>query len=800
MSDTGVSALEGDEQLETKNLRLADLKTNSRPTAGAKIFVWQLQTEQSSDCLEPADRSLVARLCADVLDLLHEVARRAPKCDSVPKSVSVGLERVRGLITLWSDGYGIKDGNLDHVFTKSRSIRRSTLKVLSSIANTLVNRLIPLSDIESDRLNELAIKLTATNAETSYAIHSNDQGSDSDSSSDASYDVREDNLKEVLEDLKVDAQCLMDLDPLFKNPALDLSLTKQKAAETIEWAPEKAYCEKVQQRFPQASISLVHRLGKANWDRYLRLQYQRNTTHEPSESAPQDVDTGTVAGSKFHDSGMGTSLPTASSYAETVMTYTAGTDGEKIRIPQLPEDAKRGESFECIACARLIRATTTTSWKSHLMSDLKPYICLEEDCNQFGFDTREDWVSHLHLDHSYSYVADMVACPLCCEQLRHFSYIFHLGRHLEEISLSALPANANEDDGGDNAVVDSESLIFSDDDLPPPSSSDEGEGDDKKYCLCRNVSYGDMILCENDDCPYEWFHWGCVGLGAEPIGSWYCPSCTDAMRKKAKKETGTAPPGGVVSTQPAAQTLESQYQGQPMPSAVSNSNSGNKGDEVDADVLVRWYQYRPQSPTGGELENLENGFAALQKTIATAAKTSPEYIEAKKKIEIMDLEGVWGGKMQDRKQIQQPPQQLQQQKEMEFNQRHQHPQQMQHRSAENETEVSAQEHNDRSEGRVLRPRFPLPTTSKPGASEADVEAPAPGRRRAKADAAPKNAETQHRLPCSECRRRKRKCDGGQPCSNCKHRRPQPLCEYKPLAKLPVASRRRKLQDESWQYN
>jgi len=353
----------------------------------------------------------------------------------------------------------------------------------------------------------------------------------------------DDNLKEILEDLKVDVQCLMDLGPLFKNPPLDLSLTKEKAAETIEWAPEKAYCEKVQQRFPQARSSLVLRLGEANWTRYLRLQNQRNARDEPAESTAQIIDSRTIADSKFHDSGIGTSLPTTTSYAETVMTYTAGTDGQKIRIPPLPEDAKRGESFECIACARSIRVASTKSWKSHLMSDLKPYICLEEDCSQVGFDTREDWVLHLRLDHGYVSGSDSMPCPLCCEVPldRWFNFASHLGRHLEEISLSALPVNADEgeDDGGDNAVVDFGSSRLS----PAPDSSTgslhsehavdgEDKGDEPKYCLCQNVSFGEMVACDNDECPYEWFHWSCVGLKSEPNGAWYCPVCTEAMRKK----------------------------------------------------------------------------------------------------------------------------------------------------------------------------------------------------------------------------------------------------------------------------
>lgn len=31
------------------------------------------------------------------------------------------------------------------------------------------------------------------------------------------------------------------------------------------------------------------------------------------------------------------------------------------------------------------------------------------------------------------------------------------------------------------------------------------------YCVCHQVSYGEMIGCDNLDCPIEWFHFACVG-------------------------------------------------------------------------------------------------------------------------------------------------------------------------------------------------------------------------------------------------------------------------------------------------
>eukprot|EP00058_Branchiostoma_floridae_P000121 XP_002585609.1 hypothetical protein BRAFLDRAFT_133135 [Branchiostoma floridae] len=52
------------------------------------------------------------------------------------------------------------------------------------------------------------------------------------------------------------------------------------------------------------------------------------------------------------------------------------------------------------------------------------------------------------------------------------------------------------------------------------------------YCLCHQVSYGEMIGCDNPDCPIEWFHFGCVGLTTKPKGKWFCPKCTMERKKK----------------------------------------------------------------------------------------------------------------------------------------------------------------------------------------------------------------------------------------------------------------------------
>ncbi|KAK7206397.1 inhibitor of growth proteins N-terminal histone-binding-domain-containing protein [Myxozyma melibiosi] len=56
----------------------------------------------------------------------------------------------------------------------------------------------------------------------------------------------------------------------------------------------------------------------------------------------------------------------------------------------------------------------------------------------------------------------------------------------------------------------------------PEEEDDEENNDSALYCFCQQVSYGDMVACDNEDCRYEWFHYGCVGLKSPPSGVWYC--------------------------------------------------------------------------------------------------------------------------------------------------------------------------------------------------------------------------------------------------------------------------------------
>ncbi|CEP23593.1 YNG2 [Cyberlindnera jadinii] len=70
-----------------------------------------------------------------------------------------------------------------------------------------------------------------------------------------------------------------------------------------------------------------------------------------------------------------------------------------------------------------------------------------------------------------------------------------------------------------------------------PKVEQQGKDEENElYCFCQRVSFGEMVGCDNDDCKYEWFHYECVGLKEPPKGKWYCPDCSERLKREKKKK------------------------------------------------------------------------------------------------------------------------------------------------------------------------------------------------------------------------------------------------------------------------
>ena len=208
----------------------------------------------------------------------------------------------------------------------------------------------------------------------------------------------------------------------------------------------------------------------------------------------------------------------APQYAASIMSETTynslARDADKMRMPDVPREARDGEPFECPMCRRMQQLETsrlTQQWYKHVFADLQPYICTFEDCDIANetYDGRHQWFNHEKKIHRVMYICRghcdqefqsrsafsshiketrpaqipdsqlstfvqmcttplgamfVSECPLCGASIRGSRQLEkHLGRHLEEIALFALPQGLFEDDDfEDNSPDDQDSENESD--------------------------------------------------------------------------------------------------------------------------------------------------------------------------------------------------------------------------------------------------------------------------------------------------------------------------------------------------
>ncbi|KAH6642193.1 hypothetical protein C7974DRAFT_97147 [Boeremia exigua] len=239
-------------------------------------------------------------------------------------------------------------------------------------------------------------------------------------------------------------------------------------------------------------------------------------------------------------------------YGDTLSqtSYASSTqDASKLHPPPLPVAGRDGNPFECPLCYRFSSVKNTAAWRKHLYRDLQPYLCTFEDCRVADqmYESRNDWFDHelaehrqrweciehcnlefgseeafrLHLVVQHPRIGNgeqvvefMKArrrmpqmdtegdCALCGARLVSLIQLRrHLGRHLQELSLSAIPLEVlrADTDTEDNSIVDGESRSlntggFKDEALPTEFMCDvcqktfSGEEDERLEALRIHMS------------------------------------------------------------------------------------------------------------------------------------------------------------------------------------------------------------------------------------------------------------------------------------------------------------------------
>ncbi|KAI0509181.1 hypothetical protein F5B22DRAFT_617983 [Xylaria bambusicola] len=425
------------------------------------------------------------------------------------------IKRAFETLILWGQQYGVSIGELDKLIDQSRRLRRSVLRTLTSIGRTLTDRLTPRIQrplpeqlLKASSLlrkaRERVVFISTDNVETEDV---SERSSDDDSDTSSVFEV--DSLSEIAEDLASNVENLMDLDALY-DAAKDNSNIYEKEPVAMPVADvasgpvtaAKVYTEMIRMRFPEADHELLDYLGRANYHRFVRGSRQREENERQAETNAETEEhhATTVIGSKFHDSGIGTSVYT-SNYAETVMSFHH-KNGSVVKIPPLPQEGKQGLPFSCIACEKKVIISSNKAWKRHLLSDLEPYNCLETSCRNTvsPFSRREDWVEHLAVHHGYGDQWQSLRCSLCLEETGQgeANVTIHFDKHLQDIALAALPTNADDEPDPDFDVNSNSS--DSDTNAKDPLSVTKSEATDTpdKY-RARSMSNSSMERTASPD-------------------------------------------------------------------------------------------------------------------------------------------------------------------------------------------------------------------------------------------------------------------------------------------------------------
>ena len=223
--------------------------------------------------------------------------------------------------------------------------------------------------IETSELSSLVeqaeVILSGTSGDEVLNANSGDDEDDSDSESTSTQEEAE-----FCEDVEFHTRCLMQLVPALeqnivssRKPRIPLDRPNLQTFSVSE--PASTYISLAQERFQEGDLKLVQRLGEANWQRHVRLR-TKLYGHEDERNEPAAP----VAGSLFHDSGLGTTVPGSSQNAPSLASHAsfASSVGNQespfLRVPPMPPEVIAGQKFVCTLCGTTqSRIRNRIDWK-----------------------------------------------------------------------------------------------------------------------------------------------------------------------------------------------------------------------------------------------------------------------------------------------------------------------------------------------------------------------------------------------------------------------------------------------------
>ncbi|CAG1973690.1 unnamed protein product [Fusarium graminearum] len=494
-----------------------------------------------------------------------EVIRKADllEASTADRNAALEIREEETRFKIWSGNMG------------AHSEGRRSLQYRLRDASHLQKQVMSLLDELSELLGDAFLIVSGERIPWDRVEDDEEFPQDTESESDSEFgDMPGTEVAQIAQNVSDVVNCLLRLSVAIRNPAPHDRFMSFSSSEASHYEPFDI--QHVKNKFGEIEPFLADRLGKAISRRREYFKY-RESHHlklkQGLDSVEEDGAESTVASSlPLHAKAAGFNLDAmdedgASNSGLTQTSFASSrADSDKLSVPPLPKEAEDGP-FECPFCYMMITASSIDSWKRHVLADLRPYVCLWEDCTAPGmeFTRRYEWMLHEMQNHRKAYncpcscgmtfrvrsqckdhinkthpktfptsqldtMIDLNArpmnekegsiCPLCQENLSSMKdYQRHVGRHQEQLALFALPSLPTDDDAQieENTSGPHTYALF--EDLNVPYGQTKEESHPEPLVATKPIS---GLMKELDD------------LYEEYLNKWV-PLCSDFLRSPPSK-------------------------------------------------------------------------------------------------------------------------------------------------------------------------------------------------------------------------------------------------------------------------
>jgi hypothetical protein len=320
-------------------------------------------------------------------------------------------------------------------------------------------------------------------------------------------------VQQIFKGLVNTIDCLFQLSMVIRRPTQHDRFMGIKKADS---APFEFYdVQHVDNKYPEADKNIINRLGIAISRRRAGLKYRERHHAKLSKGLNNALDNQSEARSTVLSETIATEFEvhqhiqfdeTASNsgVSQTSYAQTLLESDSRISIPSPPKESADGKVFECPYCFLIITIQDRRSWIRHVFTDLMPYVCVFPDCftPAMLYASRQEWYHHLQTSHSIQAKQDAeFHCPLCQEKATSGVRLDrHIGRHLEELALFALPRLDDDEDRASGADAEPERNTgvphgnqSDDDDVQLYSPAFSGRTEDQEETVSNDASKDEAI-------------------------------------------------------------------------------------------------------------------------------------------------------------------------------------------------------------------------------------------------------------------------------------------------------------------